>query len=201
MRFIKHLSLYTFISFFSAGINFFLMPYLSHFLSPTDYGIITLVNTFVTILIPLVGLVASGLIFVEYYKIKDKAEFSSLFSSIQFIPVLLSVILLIVSIPFYSSLARLIELPGDKWYWIPLSIVLSVLSIFYETLLTYNVIEKKARLFAYFNIAKILIEVGLTIYFVSVLRLGWEGRLYSWLIASVLFASGVGLFNLSYRNG
>jgi O-antigen/teichoic acid export membrane protein len=195
MKFIKHLSLYTFISFFSAGINFFLMPYLSHFLTPADYGIIALVNSFVTILIPLIGVVAAGLIVVEYYKMKDKTEFASLFSSIQIIPIILSIVYLVCTIPFYSSIGSFFELPEKKYYWIPICILLAALSIYYETLLSYNVIEKKVWHFAFFNILKILLEVGLTIYFVSYLSMGWEGRLISWLISSlILFACALWYF-------
>ena len=88
MKFLGKLSVYTFVGFLGAGINFLLMPYLSHFIKPGEYGILSMVNSYVTILIPLVGLVAAGLISVDYFKIKDKIEFALLFSSVQVIPLL-----------------------------------------------------------------------------------------------------------------
>src|ERR1051325_3628133 len=107
MKFIKQISIYTFVSFLSAGINFFLMPYLSHFIKPAEYGILSILNSFVTVLIPLIGLVASSLIFVEYYKMGDKKkEFASLFSSIQLIPLIPAVIFLAITFFFSGSLAR-----------------------------------------------------------------------------------------------
>lgn len=83
MKFLKQLSLYTFAGFFGAGINFFIMPVLSHYLTPIDYGLIAIFNTYVTILVPLVGLTASSLLNVEYFKLKDQAEFTSKFVSVQ----------------------------------------------------------------------------------------------------------------------
>lgn len=86
MSSVKNFILYTGVGFLGAGINFILMPYLSHFITSYEYGLLSMINTYVTVLIPLIGLVVSGLIFVDYFKIKDKNEFALLFTSLQLIP-------------------------------------------------------------------------------------------------------------------
>lgn len=186
MKFIKQLSLYTFVGFFNAGISFLLMPYLSHYIDPAGYGILSMVNSFVTILVPLVGLTASGLVIVEYYKLKDRNEYASLFSSVQAIPVIPGLVMLLICLLFPSSIARFLEIPADKQYWIPLSVLIALLSIYYDTLLNFNVIEQKPGAYTAFSIIRLLVEVGLTLVFVSVFRMGWEGRLFSWVIATVI---------------
>lgn len=196
MKFLKHISIYTFVSFFGAGINFFLMPYLSHFISPAEYGILALINSFVTILIPVTGLVASGLITVEYYKLEDKKEFASLFSSVQAVPLIPTLLCLLITFIFSKPLAGFLEIPADKRYWLIISVLLAVLTIYYETLLSYNVIEKKPGYYALFNISRLVVEVSLTIWFVSGLKMSWEGRLLSWLISSIaMFAVSIFYFN------
>jgi len=185
MKLFKHLSAYALIGFLGAGINFFLMPYLSHFLKPEEYGILSMVNSLVTILIPLIGVAAAGIINVEYYKLKDKNEFASLFSSVQVIPIIPSVFFLLISIVFAKPIAFFLEIPADKSYWIPLSCFLAFLTIYYEVLIAYNVTEQKPGFYSLFVISRIAIEVSLTIYFVAYLGQGWEGRLMSWLIASI----------------
>lgn len=187
MRYLKQFSIYTFVGFFSAGINFFLMPYISHFIRPEEYGILAMVNAYVTILIPLVGLVASGLIFVEYYRIKDKSEFASLFTSLQLIPALLAILFILISIIFLKPLAELFEIPVEKAYWLPLSVLIAFLTITIETVVNYQVIAQKVFQYTIFVISKVLLEVGLTILFISWFRWSWEGRLLSWLITSILF--------------
>ena len=194
MQIIKHLSLYTIVGFLGAGVNFFLMPYLSHFLTPAEYGILAMINSFVTILIPLVGLVASGLIFVEYYKIKDRREFASLFTTVQLVPVVPTLVLLLITYLFSDKLAAFLEIPESKKYWLYLSIFLASLTIFYETLITYTVIEKKPFQYALYNVLKLVIEVGITLWLVSGLRMGWEGRLLAWLISTMLLS----LFSIAY---
>ena len=185
MKYLRQLSAYTIIGFFGAGISFLLMPYLSHFLKPEEYGILSMVNSIVTILIPLIGIAAAGIINVEYYKIKDKSEFASIFSSVQLIPVLPFLFFLLLSFFFAKPIAAFLEIPTDKSYWIPLSCLLAFLTIYYEVLIAYNVTEQRPGFYSLFVISRIAIEVSLTVYFVANLGKGWEGRLMAWLIASI----------------
>jgi len=185
MKYLRQFSTYTIIGFFGAGISFLLMPYLSHFLKPEEYGILSMVNSIVTILIPLIGIAAAGIINVEYYKIKDKSEFASIFSSVQLIPVLPLLFFLLLSFFFAKPIAAFLEIPTDKSYWIPLSCLLAFLTIYYEVLIAYNVTEQKPGFYSLFVISRIAIEVSLTVYFVANLGKGWEGRLMAWLIASI----------------
>ncbi|HEU0111367.1 MAG TPA: oligosaccharide flippase family protein [Flavisolibacter sp.] len=186
MKFLKQLSLYTFVGFFNAGLSFLLMPYLSHYIDPAGYGILSMINSFVTILIPLVGLTAAGFIAVEFYRMKDKNEYASAFSSIQAIPILPGLLILLVTIFFPSQIARFLEIPSGKTYWIPLSVLIALLSIYYDTLMTYVVIEQKPVLYVKYSIVRVLMEVGLTVLFISIFQLSWEGRLLSWLIATMI---------------
>src|SRR6185295_5091463 len=105
MKFIKQISLYTFVGLFGAAINFFVMPVLSHYLSPADYGLVSLFNTYVTILIPLVSLSAFTLLNVDYFKEKDRQVFASKFNSIQVIPLFITLILSLFVWLFYKPLA------------------------------------------------------------------------------------------------
>jgi O-antigen/teichoic acid export membrane protein len=187
MKFLKQFSLYTFVGFFGAGINFFLMPYLSHFIKPSEYGILSLVISFVSILVPFVGMVASGILTVEYYKMKDRVKFASLFSSVQLIPVLPGLFFFLIALLIPEKISSFLEIPLAKTYWVPLSVVIATLSIYFETLLAQNMIEQKVYHYTLFYIIKTVIEVGLTIWFVAFLNLSWEGRLLSWIITTIIF--------------
>jgi O-antigen/teichoic acid export membrane protein len=199
VKYFRQFSVYTLVGFFGAGISFLLMPYLSYFLKPAEYGILSMVNSVVTILIPLIGLTAAGIISVEYYKQKDKKEFASLFSSVQFIPIIPFLFLIVMAILLADPVARFLEIPVQKSYWIPLSCVIALLTIYFETLTGYNVTEQKPGYFAFFNILKIVTEVTLTILFITQWGYGWEGRLYAWLISSlVLFLAGFIYFRKQY---
>jgi len=187
MRFLKQFSFYTLVGFIGAGINFFLMPYLSHFIKPEQYGLLAMVTSFVAILVPLISLVAFGAINVEFFKITDKTEFGSFFSSILIIPVIPTFIFLVITCLVPGPLATLFELPPDKEYWIPISVLIAFFSINIEILLAFTITEQKSNYYAIFYISKTIIDVLLTIFFVTYMKLSWEGRLISWGITNIVF--------------
>jgi O-antigen/teichoic acid export membrane protein len=186
VKYLKQFSLYTFVGFFNAGLSFLLMPYLSFFIKPAGYGILSMINSLVTILIPLIGLTASGLITVEYYKIKDRSQFASLFSSIQAIPILPGLIFLLFCFLFQIPFADFLEIPRHKSYWVPLAVLIALFSIYYETLLSYHIIAQKAKLYVKYSLFRVLTEVALTLIFISIFKMEWEGRMLSWAVATLI---------------
>jgi O-antigen/teichoic acid export membrane protein len=167
------------------------MPFLSHFIKPAGYGVLSLFNTYVMILAPLMSVVSYGLITVEYYQLKDKTEFSKLFSSIQFIPVFGFVLFLLPCFFLNSQLSPELELDYGSGHWLLLLPVFSLFVTYNEVYLNYLVIQKRPGYFAVVSIARSIIEVGLTFLFVAVFKWGWEGRLYAWLIVVfLLFLQG-----------
>ena len=132
MKLLKHLSIYTLVGVVGAGINFFVMPILSHYLLPADYGLLALFNTYITILIPLVSMTAYALLSVEFFKQKDKTVFASQFTSIQVIPFFTTLLLAVLVWSSYGSFADDLELSGTgvKWGYIMLGI--TFLSIYYR---------------------------------------------------------------------
>lgn len=183
MKFIKHLSLYTFVGLFGAAVNFLVLPVLSHYLSPTDYGLLSLFNTYITILIPLVSLSAYSLLSVDFFKEKNKQVFSSKFTSVYVTPLFTSLILTFLIGQFYGPLSSVLELNNTGTGWGFIMLLITFLSIYSEQFFQFLILQKKASQFTLYTIVKVLIEVGLTFYFVVGKGYGWEGRMYSWLIA------------------
>ncbi len=199
MKFIKHLSLYTLVGVIGAGINFFIMPVLSHYLIPSDYGLLSLFNTYITILIPVVSISAYSLLSVDYFKQTDKSIYASQFTSIQIIPIFNTALLAIFAWIFYGRFADDLELKGAGVQWGYIILALTLFSIYYEQFIQFLIIQKKAGAFAFFSLTKVSIEISLTFYFIVQKGWAWEGRMYSWLIVSVLFF--IIAFIYFYRQG
>lgn len=187
MKFVKHLSLYTAVGVISAGINFFIMPLLSHYLSPGDYGTLALFNTYVTILLPIVSISATSLLSVEYFRQKSRKVFSDQFVSIQLIPLINTLILAILVSIFYGNIADELELTGTSTIWGFVILVVALLAIYYDQVVQFLILQKKARLYAYYSLLRVGVEVALTFYFIVLEGSNWEGRMYSWLISSFVF--------------
>ncbi len=199
MKYFKSVSLYTLAGFIGAGVNFLIMPVLSHYLSPADYGLLALFNTYITILIPLVGLLANSILSIEYFKEKDKKVFADKFTSVQVVPVITSIVLSLLVWQFYSRLTHLMELDGTSQAWGFVIVLITISTIYTEQLFSFLVIEKKASLYVAYTLLKVVIEISLTILFVIYKKWNWEGRMYSWLITSILFMI-VGFFYF-YKKG
>lgn len=189
MKSLRSLSIYTFVGFFGAGINFVLMPLLSHYLTPTDYGLLALINTYVTILIPLVSLVAYGYITVEYFHMEDQRKFASLFSSVAVIPILPTLVLFVFGYFFYDYFAGILELPVDAKWWALSMFPLAAMTVYIDTISSYQVVTRDSKYYAVYNVLRVLVEVGLTLLFVLHMEMGWKGRLLSWVITSVIFTA------------
>jgi O-antigen/teichoic acid export membrane protein len=187
MRFLKHLSLYTLVGVIGAAINFFVMPVLSNYLAPGDYGLLSLFNTYVTILIPLISISAYSLLTVEYFKEKDKSVFASKFISIQFLPVFTTIPLVIITWLFYGKFADDLEIGNTTVKWGYIVLLITLFSIYFDQFFNFLILEKKAVLFTIYMLAKVSIEVLLTLYFVVIKGWGWQGRMYSWFVTSGLF--------------
>jgi len=187
MKFLKQVSLYTLVGVISAGINFFIMPVLTHHLSPADYGLLAIFNTYVTILIPIVSVSAYALLSVDYFNQKNKNKYASEFTSIQLIPVFNAVLLSFMVWGFYGRFADDLELGGTGIGWGYIILTITLLSIYFEQFIQYLILQKKAALFSFYSLLRVGIEVTLTFYFIVYKGWSWEGRMYSWLITSVLF--------------
>ncbi|GAB2530962.1 lipopolysaccharide biosynthesis protein [Rufibacter soli] len=184
---LRSFSAYSFAGFFGAAANFFVLPILSHYLSVEDYGILSIFNAYVTIAIPIVGLVAAGVITIEYYKIKDKTEFASFFSSVQLIPVIPFALLSVIAVLFRGSISELLEIPTEFARYIFLIPLLAILTIYLETYLAYLVVKKEAKHYLVINVAKSTFEIGLTLLFIIYFDMGWMGRILSWLLVTSIF--------------
>lgn len=68
---LKQFSLYTLVGFLNAGVSFLLMPYLSYHKDPAGNGILSMVNSLVTINILFMGITAADLINIEHYNKKN----------------------------------------------------------------------------------------------------------------------------------
>lgn len=192
---IKSIVIYNIASVLPAAISFLITPLLSYYLTPADYSVIALINTYLLLVQPFVGFVASGLITVEYFNLKDKPrEFSSLFSSILLIPIIPVIVLTLVTWVYFKPLCNLASLPANGPMVLPLYFI-AFLVITNEVLAAYLVIKKKHTSYAIVSIGKAILEVTLTWLLVIKKGMSWEGRIYALYISTFLmFALAMVIF-------
>ena len=190
MNFLKKFSIYTLASLISVGVPFLILPLLTFYLTPADYGNIRLFNIYVALLIPVLTLTSYSISAIEYYNIKGKA-FNNLFTASFVLPLINTIPVVFILFVFNNQLEQVIHIPFTGLLGI---VGIALFNSIYEHFCNMLIQQKKAVLYAVVVGIKTVIESGLTLLFVINFKMGWEGRIYSWAIA-VLF---LGLVSLCY---
>ena len=162
------------------------MPLLTKYLSPADYGLIRLFNIYTSLLIPLIGLSANEFLRVAIHKL-NKLELQTLFSS-QFYWTIITFPILFIF--FYFSLNQLINHEFSTINIFQIGI-LTIISSINSSYLIFLIQKKQVKRYVFTMFLKIIIEILFTVVLISIVEIGWEGRIYSWIAAEtiILFIS------------
>ena len=166
-------------------LNFILVPFYTNVFSPSDYGVVILIYSYIAIfnIIFIYGLDAAFLKYAAFKDIGDeKDNFSTPFISILFTSIVFCGLLVLLKQPF----AEFVELSANLNYLI----ILSALILFFDanTVISFLKLrlERKAKLFSFIKIVSIFFNIILNIFLIVKLKWGIEAIFISNLAASVL---------------
>ncbi|AMC01349.1 Polysaccharide biosynthesis protein [Aerococcus viridans] len=181
---IKNTSIYTLTSILNSAIPFLMLPILTRHLTPEDYGIVSMFTLLVTFIVPFIGLNLNGAITRQYYD-REKINISEYAGNCIFILLINSIF--VGSIFYFSSafIARTASFPS-RLLWSVL--IFAVSQFICSILLSLLQVKKKALLYGIFNIIQTSLNLGISIFFVVYLGLGYTGRIYGMVITLALFA-------------
>jgi len=187
-------SVYIGASLFNAAIPFLLLPVFTRYLSPLDYGIISMFTILCSFFMPFVGLSTASVLGREYFN-KDKIKFD-LYVGNVFIILGTSLVPIVLLLLFFSSfISDLSEVP-EKAVWFV--VVYSFFSFILSVTLTLWQVQSKAKQYGVFQIGQTILNILLSIILVVSLNYGWEGRVIAQLVAVVIF--GCLGFYILYKN-
>lgn len=196
-KLIKDSLLYTFSSVITKGINFFLIPILTLYLTPRDYGILDMFNIFISLIGVSVGFeLNQGL--ARYTSQSSLAEKTKYISSVLIFTIVIYAIFLLVCLMLYDEVNALIT--GDAS---TLNIFFLVLIILLPSRLNYILkaqlkwdLRPKAHVListAYSLLMSLFIYITVAIY-----NLGVVGYYYSQIIVVSLSLIAVVVLNRKY---
>lgn len=160
------------------GLSFIFMPLITKYLSPSDYGLIRLFNIYTSFLIPIIGLGAFSFLRIAIHKFK-KTELQALFSSQLYWTILTYPVLFVV---FYFSLSILKKDPFSLTNIFQIGL-LSLISSINSSYIIFLIQRKQVKQYALVMTVKIVVETFFTVSLIAIYKIGWEGRIYSWIIA------------------
>lgn len=182
---------YGFFSLINSAIPFFLLPVMTRYLSPDDYGIVSIFGVMVMLLVPFVGMNAHGAYSRAYFA-PDRFDSNRYMGTvIVFIFVSWTAIAALFGI-FSGQISAIFTFPSE-WLWaVPIVALGTLLTQIAQ--LSWQVREQP-RSYGIFQNSRTLSEVAGALVFVVLLGMGWQGRILSRVLVYIFF-SCVGLYIL-----
>lgn len=178
----KSAGIYTITNLLNASIPFFLMPILTRYLNPFEYGLVSMFGVLIGLVGPFIGVGVHGAVARQYYEKKvNIAEY--VFNCI----LILICSTFIVSIVFYffSEFISNISAIPEKWLWAV--ILVSLGNFITQLVLTHWQVQIKPLPFGAYRILQTLLNAGLSVWLVVFLEMGWQGRISGQILTSLIF--------------
>jgi O-antigen/teichoic acid export membrane protein len=175
-------SIYVVANIVNAAIPFLLLPILTRYLSPADYGMVAMFMISLSVFGAFCGLSVHGAISVKYFRLSedDLAEYVGACTL-----VVLGATLLVGLVVFALGdiLVPLIGVPAG--WLISFVIVAGVQTLFLIRLTLWQVAGEPLR-YGAFQIGQSLVNAGLSVVLVVVAGMAWEGRVLGQIVAIVV---------------
>jgi len=180
---IKNSVIYLVSSMTSRGIPILLLPVSTRYLTPEEYGLLSIFFISVYLYTALIGMNMQATISRNFYKL-ERSDLSLYVGNILFV--------LIITFTIYFFLTWLINIFVDEIFSIPVNWLfaapfLAVMSIVNELNTTILRNEQRAYMFGSFEVANTAIKMGATVIFLVVFALGWYSQVLGFIFGAFVF--------------
>jgi len=183
MSLIRSTSVYTAMNVISSSVPFLLMPVLTRYLTPEDYGIIAMFGVLLGIVGTLTGLSVHGAIARQYFE-KGEIDFPKYVTCCFLI---LVVSTMVVSLFIWMCSGYIDRYSGFPGSWLGTVVAVSVGQFITTIILTLWQVQVKPVAYGVFQILISVANVAFSILFVVVFDFGWRGRVVGQVITYSVF--------------
>lgn len=194
MQVIKNSSIYLGSSMLNKMIPFLLLPIMTSYLSPEEYGILSIYVILISFYGAFVGMAMQTNISKNFFKVSKEA-LSLIIGNILIILFLTFALSLIFTYCLTLYFDTIFSVPTHWLLAIPFISVMMMINGINTTILRN---EQRAYMFGIFEISNTFIKMSLTIVFLVVFSLGWYSQVLGILMGSVIFFL-VGIFYMRKR--
>lgn len=179
----KSAGIYTMTSVINSAIPFLLLPILTRYLSPADYGIVSMFGVLVSFVAPFTGLSIHGAIVRMYYE-KDTVDIKEYITNCIYILISSTLLVSVIFFIFANIIASASSVPIQVLWMV---IVVSFAQFITRIVLTLWQVQLKPVQYGFYQISQTVLNVLLSIVLVVFVELTWKGRVYAQLIAMIIF--------------
>lgn len=177
------------------AVPFLLLPIITMFLTPSDFGIVATYGAFISILAVFIHLSMTGAVNVNFFKL-SKVQIKKYITNILLIISFTSLLAFVVVWIFQSQLSAKLEIP---FLWLFIGVVVSLAQFLTALNLGLWQVEQNPKAFGVYQLAQMFANTSLVLLLVVGYKMGWEGQLIGQAMATILFA--LISFGFIYRRG
>lgn len=175
---------YTLSNVVNSAVPFLLLPVFTRYLSPTDYGIVSMFQVMTGIMTPIIGLSIHGAIGRQYVE-KSREELAEYVGNCLLLALLSFCLAGAAFLLFGTQIAALSSIDRE-WLWTAVVFVLG--QVFVQVLLVLWQMQSKARQYAVLSLLQTSLNATLSLSAIVLLGMGWKGRIGAQVVTSLLFA-------------
>lgn len=180
---------YGIFSLINSAIPFFLLPVLTRYLSPEDYGYVSVFNIILSLVIAISGCNLAGAYSRAYFA-EDRFQAPLYFGTVVIATVFIGTISMFVVFMLRFPISNLFSFPSS-WLWL-VPITACARSIVDITLVHWQVRNRPFQYGLFIN-TRTIFQAGVSIILVTIINLKWQGQVFAMVAAPLLFAP-IGLF-------
>ncbi len=194
---LKTTGVYTISTFFNAGLPFLLLPILSHYLLPAEYGLVAMFILLQNIAYPLVSLNVSTAIGKRKYYDESETDYGTYIGNSILLSLWAFIVVAVLFIPFRNLIAEATSVPV---LWIYVAIITAWFYGIIQIRLTLWQFKEMPKKFAIMQVAYTLAKLLVSLLLVVLFTYGWEGRVFS-IFISTLFLGIYSFYLLKKQEG
>lgn len=175
--------IYTGSSIINKALPFVLLPVMTKYLDPAEYGTLAIYTALISFALPFIGMSMQFNITREFYRL-PKEKIAKLMSNLIFVLVLSTSIVMLTVMVYGFFFPDLNGIPILWLYSIPIITFLSMINQFNLVILRN---EQRAVTYGVFEVSSTVLQLLLSLLFVVALNMGWEGRAYPIGVCSLVF--------------
>lgn len=176
--------IYTFSTIINSAIPFFMMPVLTRYLTPTDYGIVAMFFVLLGIISPFIGLSLHGAISVKYFD-KDEINLPGFIGNCFLLLLMSTILVSFVLWLFAGQISSLTAFPRE---WLLAVVFIAVGQMVILVVMTLWQVENKPSKYSIFQNLQTVVNISLAIFLVVGLGKNWQGRIEADIITTSIFA-------------
>ena len=175
--------LFSMYSFLNKGIIFLLLLLLANYISPADYGYLSLFNTVLMVLGYFIALSADGYMGIVYFKEGEDCQ-KQVISAISFIILLISIVFLGILGISGKWISHVVNLRVEMLY---IGVVISAATVFKNMYLDNIRLHEDVKLYGIVSCSNAFLFFVLSLVLVIGFHLSWYGQIYANLLTTVLY--------------